>query len=186
MAGTPLSTGRSISSASESVVLVHRRDGFRAAPAVGGENEDAVRRSEGFSFLIGQISGFETTEERITEARITSSEDLRGRVPLDHAAGVLWPVASAGPIAEGGLISSAGRYALTRKVRNQYSWIFRVGDINSYRARRSSSCQGSTNPARAAFGATRYIFPERKIHLQYTTTSPKLHKILGVESPTFD
>ena len=40
--------------------------------------------------------------------------------------------------------------------------------------------------ALAAFGATKYIFPERKIHLQYTTTSPKLHKILGVESPVFD
>jgi hypothetical protein len=24
------------------------------------------------------------------------------------------------------------------------------------------------------------------VHLQYTTTSPKLHKILGVESPVFD
>mgnify|MGYP003507200636 CR=1 FL=1 len=38
----------------------------------------------------------------------------------------------------------------------------------------------------AAFGATHYLFPTRKIHLQYTTTSPKLHKILGVESPVFD
>jgi hypothetical protein len=24
------------------------------------------------------------------------------------------------------------------------------------------------------------------VHLQYTTTSPKLHKVLGVESPVFD
>ena len=30
------------------------------------------------------------------------------------------------------------------------------------------------------------IFPEKKVHLQYTTTSPKLHKVLGVESPVFD
>ena len=31
------------------------------------------------------------------------------------------------------------------------------------------------------------IFPEKgKIHLQYTTTSPKLHKVLGVETPVFD
>ena len=29
-------------------------------------------------------------------------------------------------------------------------------------------------------------FLKSKVHLQYTTTSPKLHKILGVESPTFD
>ena len=36
--------------------------------------------------------------------------------------------------------------------------------------------------ALAAFGAAPYIFPEKRIHLQYTTTSPKLHKVLGVES----
>jgi thioredoxin reductase (NADPH) len=30
------------------------------------------------------------------------------------------------------------------------------------------------------------IFPEKKVFLQYTTTSPKLHKVLGVESPVFD
>ncbi|MHB1666743.1 MAG: ferredoxin--NADP(+) reductase, partial [Thiomonas sp.] len=40
--------------------------------------------------------------------------------------------------------------------------------------------------ALAAFGAAHAIFPEKKIHLQYTTTSPKLHKVLGVESPAFD
>ena len=40
--------------------------------------------------------------------------------------------------------------------------------------------------ALAAFGAAPFIFPDKKIHLQYTTTSPKLHKVLGVESPVFD
>ena len=40
--------------------------------------------------------------------------------------------------------------------------------------------------ALAAFGAAPYIFPDKKIHMQYTTTSPKLHKILGVDSPVFD
>ncbi len=41
--------------------------------------------------------------------------------------------------------------------------------------------------ALAAFAAAALIFPEKgKIHRQYTTTSPKLHKVLGVESPVFD
>jgi hypothetical protein len=30
------------------------------------------------------------------------------------------------------------------------------------------------------------IFPEKMIRLQYTTTSPQLHKLLGVETPVFD
>ena len=31
-----------------------------------------------------------------------------------------------------------------------------------------------------------YVFPEKRVFLQYTTTSPKLHKVLGVETPNFD
>ncbi|MFO0008174.1 MAG: ferredoxin--NADP(+) reductase, partial [Betaproteobacteria bacterium] len=45
---------------------------------------------------------------------------------------------------------------------------------------------GFHEAALAAFGAARHVFPDKKIHLQYTTTSPKLHKVLGVESPLFD
>jgi len=40
--------------------------------------------------------------------------------------------------------------------------------------------------ALAAFGAAPIINPEKRVLLQYTTTSPKLHKVLGVETPTFD
>ncbi len=40
--------------------------------------------------------------------------------------------------------------------------------------------------ALAAFGVQSYLYPEKKQFLQYTTTSPKLHKVLGVESPVFE
>jgi thioredoxin reductase (NADPH) len=30
------------------------------------------------------------------------------------------------------------------------------------------------------------VFPNRPPQLQYTTTSPKLHRMLGVESPVFE
>jgi thioredoxin reductase (NADPH) len=35
----------------------------------------------------------------------------------------------------------------------------------------------------AAFGAASIVFPDKTIQLQYTTTSTKLHKVLGVEKP---
>jgi thioredoxin reductase (NADPH) len=37
--------------------------------------------------------------------------------------------------------------------------------------------------ALAAFGAAAIIFPGQSIQLQYTTTSTKLHKLLGVSVP---
>lgn len=35
----------------------------------------------------------------------------------------------------------------------------------------------------SALQAAPYVFQEKKIRVQYTGTSPKLHKILGVETP---
>jgi thioredoxin reductase (NADPH) len=32
----------------------------------------------------------------------------------------------------------------------------------------------------AAFGAAALVFPEKKMLLEYTTTSTRLHKVLGV------
>lgn len=38
----------------------------------------------------------------------------------------------------------------------------------------------------SALEAAPYVFREKKIHVQYTGTSPKLHKILGVETAVSD
>ena len=64
--------------------------------------------------------------------------------------------------------------------------IFAVGDIVDYPGKKKLILSGFHECALAAFGAAPFIFPEKKIHLQYTTTSPKLHKVLGVETPVFD
>ena len=61
--------------------------------------------------------------------------------------------------------------------------IFAVGDINTYPGKKKLILSGFHEAALAAFGAAPYVFPDKRILLQYTTTSPKLHKVLGVESP---
>jgi thioredoxin reductase (NADPH) len=75
----------------------------------------------------------------------------------------------------------------TEKFSTSIPGIFAVGDINTYPGKKKLILSGFHECALAAFGAASIIFPEKgKIHLQYTTTSPKLHKVLGVESPVFD
>ena len=61
-----------------------------------------------------------------------------------------------------------------------------MGDINTYPGKKKLILSGFHEAALAAFGAAPYVFPGKRIHLQYTTTSPKLHKVLGVETPVFD
>ena len=64
--------------------------------------------------------------------------------------------------------------------------IFAVGDVNTYPGKKKLILSGFHECALAAFGAATYVFPDKRIALQYTTTSPKLHKVLGVETPVFD
>ena len=169
-----------------SVVLVHRRDGFRAAPASVAKMQAHCDQHQ-MQLLIGQVSGFEENDGRMTEVRVTSPDGVTRRVPLDHLLVFFGLSPRLGPIAEWGLDLDRRQVRVdTEKFETNVPGIFAVGDINSYPGKKKLILSGFHEAALAAFGATRYVFPDRKVHLQYTTTSPKLHKILGVESPVSD
>ena len=169
-----------------SLVLVHRREGFRAAPASVAKMQAHCETHE-MQMLIGQISGFEEADGRMSEVRVSSPDGLTRRVPLDHLLVFFGLSPKLGPIADWGLNLDRKQVVVdTEKFETNVPGIFAVGDINSYPGKKKLILSGFHEAALAAFGATRYVFPERKVHLQYTTTSPKLHKILGVESPTLD
>jgi thioredoxin reductase (NADPH) len=170
----------------DSVVLVHRRDGFRAAPASVAKMKAHCEQHQ-MQLLLGQVSGFEDADGQMTEVRVTSPDGVTRRVPLDYLLVFFGLSPRLGPIAEWGLDLERRQVRVdTEKFETNVPGIFAVGDINSYPGKKKLILSGFHEAALAAFGATRYVFPDRKIHLQYTTTSPKLHKILGVESPVFD
>jgi thioredoxin reductase (NADPH) len=137
--------------------------------------------------MIGQISGFEENDGRLTSVRVTSLDGVTRRVPLDMLLVFFGLSPKLGPIAEWGLQLERKQIVVdTEKFETSVPGIFAVGDINIYPGKKKLILSGFHEAALAAFGAARYVFPDKKIHLQYTTTSPKLHKVLGVESPVFD
>jgi thioredoxin reductase (NADPH) len=170
----------------ESVILVHRREGFRAAPASVAKMRELCERRE-MQFSIGQISGFEEQDGRLVSLQVTTPDAATQRLPLDMLLVFFGLSPRLGPIADWGLQLERRQIAVdTEKFETSVPGIFAVGDINSYPGKKKLILSGFHEAALAAFGAARYVFPEKKIHLQYTTTSPKLHKVLGVESPVFD
>jgi thioredoxin reductase (NADPH) len=170
----------------ESVILLHRRDGFRAAPASVAKMRELCEKLE-MQLMVGQVSGFEERDGRLVEVRVASLDGVTRRVPLDALLVFFGLSPKLGPIAGWGLALERKQVAVdTEKFETSVPGIFAVGDINTYPGKKKLILSGFHEAALAAFGACRYVFPDKKIHLQYTTTSPKLHKVLGVESPVFD
>ena len=138
-------------------------------------------------FLVGQVTGFEAADGAMTEIKVTGADGVTRRLPLDDLLVFFGLSPKLGPIAEWGLAIERKQLVVdTEKFETNVPGIFAVGDINTYPGKKKLILSGFHEAALAAFGAAPYIFPEKKIHMQYTTTSPKLHKVLGVESPVFD
>ncbi|MFA9275783.1 MAG: NAD(P)/FAD-dependent oxidoreductase [Candidatus Aquirickettsiella gammari] len=171
----------------ESVIVLHRRDDFRAAPASVAKMKEMCDNYE-MQLIIGQVTGIETKDDKLSEIKVTGADGVTRRLPLDDLLVFFGLSPKLGPIADWGLEIERKQLKVmdTEKFETNVPGIFAVGDINTYPGKKKLILSGFHEAALAAFGAAPYIFPEKKIHMQYTTTSPKLHKILGVETPVFD
>jgi thioredoxin reductase (NADPH) len=169
-----------------SVILIHRRDGFRAAPASVARMRELCEAMQ-MQFIVGQATGIEAKDDRLTGLKITGTDGVTRIVPLEVLLVFFGLSPKLGPIAEWGLgIERKQVQVDTEKFQTNIPGIFAVGDINTYPGKKKLILSGFHEAALAAFGASPYVFPDKRVMLQYTTTSPKLHKVLGVETPNFD
>jgi thioredoxin reductase (NADPH) len=171
----------------ESVVLVHRSESFRAAPASIAKMK-ALCEAQAMQFILGQVTGFDVQGGRLSEAKVAGADGVTRRVPVDVLMAFFGLLPMLGPIVDWGLDMEM-RQLRVRDVATFETGepgIFAVGDINTYPGKKKLILSGFHEAALAAFGAAAYVFPDRKVHMLYTTTSPKIHKLLGVETPVFD
>ena len=164
------------------IVLVHRRDIFKAAP----EKIALMRElcaAQKMSLMVGQVTQVEANEGRLNAAQITEPDGTERRVPIDAMQIFLGLSPKLGPLTHWGFEMERKQLSVdTEKFSTNVPGIFAVGDINTYPGKKKLLLCGFHECALAAFGAMPIIFPEKKVLLQYTTTSPRLHKILGVEN----
>ena len=173
-------------SKAESVVLVHRREGFRAAPASVSKMKELCDNWE-MQFEVGQVTGFTEENGQMTEVKVTGADGVTRRIPAEHLLVFFGLQPKLGPIADWGLTLERKQIVVdTARFETNIPGVFAVGDINIYPGKKKLILSGFHECALAAFAASEYVYPEKRVLLQYTTTSPKLHKVLGVETPHFD
>lgn len=169
---------------SKSVTLIHRRDAFQAAPAWVARAK-ALIDAKAMRFLVGQVTGFEAKNDQrpdqLTAVEVTDVDGQLQTVRLDALLVFLGLSPRLGPVAQWGLDMERKQVRVdTEKFSTTQEGIFAVGDINTYPGKKKLILSGFHEAALAAFGAAALVFPDRKIMLQYTTTSPRLHRLLGV------
>jgi thioredoxin reductase (NADPH) len=169
-----------------SVTLIHRRDDFKAAPQSVAKMR-ALCASGEMQLIIGQITGLESSNDRLTEIAVTDIDGEKQMISLDALLLFYGLSPKLGPIANWGLDIDRKQIAVdTAHFQTSTPGIYAVGDINIYPGKKKLILSGFHEAALAAFAAAAYLAPEKQIQLQYTTTSPKLHKALGVSPSTFE
>ncbi len=169
-----------------SVTLIHRRDEFKAAPKSIAKMRELCASNQ-MQLLIGQVTAYEAQDNRLAEITFTNIDGETKQIPLDDLLVFFGLSPKLGPIADWGLNIDRKQICVdTQKFQTSIPGVFAVGDINVYPGKKKLILSGFHEAALAAFAAAEYLNPEKQIPLQYTTTSPKLHKALGVKSPTFE
>lgn len=163
-----------------SITLIHRRDVFQAPDERLALL--AQLRAEGrIGFIAGQIDGGESHDDRLQELKVSLSGGGENVVAADVLLVLLGVSPKLGPIADWGLAIDRKQVVVdTEKFETDVPGIFAVGDINSYPGKRKLIVSGFHEATLAAFAVSPYVYPDKRVLLQYTTTSPKLHQALGV------
>lgn len=164
----------------DKVTLLHRRDEFRAAP----HSVEQMRRlvAEGkVDLRIGQVVSLVGEGGRLVAALCKGNDGKAFEVVCDTLLPFFGLTMKLGPIADWGLSLNENLIPVdTEKFETSQPGIFAVGDINWYPGKLKLILSGFHEAALAAQKAHRYVYPDKKLLFQYTTSSTSLQKKLGV------
>jgi thioredoxin reductase (NADPH) len=163
-----------------SLVLVHRSQSFRAAPSSVKQMQHLCEEMK-MQFLEGEITGLELDGNALAAVLVRAASGLTNRVDTQHLL-VFWGLhPHLGPIATWGLNLDKNQIQTnTSTFATNIPGVFAIGDINTYPGKKKLILSGFHEAALAAFGVREHLAPGEKVYLQYTTTSPIMHKRLGV------
>jgi len=172
--------------------LIHRREKFRAAPAsVAALKRFAEDPESRLDWRIATIKDHQSHAGRITGLRMagpsmaglhTKGTDEPQTVELDELLVCYGLFPNLGPIAHWGLGADKRQIPVdTATFETQVPGIYAIGDINTYPGKKKLILSGFHEAALAAFAIRERLFPQEKVRLQYTTTSPRLHERLGLK-----
>lgn len=172
--------GQDHTAKARSVTLLHRRAVLQGSDA-NLAAIDALRSAGQLRFVVGQIQSHTEDSGRLTGVRILDTEGAEQHLVADTVLVCQGLSPKLGPVAQWGLAMERKQLAVdTETYATSVPGIFAVGDVNTYPGKKKLIVCGFHECVLAAYGAMPTIFPGKTVHLEYTTSSARLHAVLGV------
>ena len=162
------------------VTVLHRRDAFRAAP----HSVNAMRAHVAagtMDLAIGQVVGLEGEGGILSGVTVKHDDGTTTEIGCDAMLPFFGLTMKLGPVADWGLNLHENLIPVgTATFETSVPGIFAIGDINTYPGKLKLILSGFHEAALAAQRVHRYVFPDKRLTFQYTTSSTSLQKKLGV------
>jgi thioredoxin reductase (NADPH) len=165
----------------KSLTLLHRRSEFRAAPA-SVQKMLALVESGNIAFKLGQVTELHGADGQLTGATVKAPDGTTFEQPLEVMLPFFGLTMKLGPVADWGLNLEENLIPVdTAKFETSEKGIFAIGDINTYPGKLKLILSGFHEGALMAQQVHKYVYPDKKLIFQYTTSSSNLQKKLGVK-----
>lgn len=164
------------------ITLIHRRDDFRAAPDSVKKMRALVEEGR-IDLKIAQLAGLKGTGGVLQAVSVKSKEDGEYDIPCDCLLPFYGLTMKTGPVADWGVKLCNNLIEVdTEKFESSVPGIFAIGDINTYPGKLKLILSGFHEAALMSHAAHSYVYPDKKLRFQYTTSSSAIHEKLGVAS----
>jgi thioredoxin reductase (NADPH) len=163
------------------LTLLHRRSEFRAAP--DSVNKMLALVGEGkIDFVLGQVTALQGEQGQISKAVVKTNEGSSYEIACDVMLPFFGLTMKLGPVANWGFELKNNELipVETAAFETSVPGIFAIGDINWYPGKLKLILSGFHEGALMAQKAHRYVYPDKRLVFQYTTSSTSLQKKLGV------
>jgi thioredoxin reductase (NADPH) len=165
----------------KSLTLVHRRAEFRAAPA-SVQKMLALVESGDVNFKLGQVTELHGDNGQLRSVTVKGADGETFEQKTEIMMPFFGLTMKLGPVADWGIQLNENLIPVdTAKFETSEPRIFAIGDINTYPGKLKLILSGFHEAALMAQAAHKYVYPDKKLIFQYTTSSSSLQKKLGVK-----
>ena len=162
------------------LTLLHRRAEFRAAPDSVNKMMKLVGEGK-IDLVLGQVTALEGADGQVSKAIVKTTEGSDFHIACDAILPFFGLTMKLGPVANWGIDLKDNLIPVgTETFETNIPGIFAVGDINTYPGKLKLILSGFHEVALMSQKAHRYVYPDKRLVFQYTTSSTSLQKKLGV------